>query len=357
MVGSWMRSTVGANIASAAKSLETGAGEDVCRRDACALRNVGPEALRPLTAGTLRRTLWYIGDSTLEEQFDALHRQLVARGIQVTRKCSLRNAESSFSAPDCGQSAQFAPEARSDSVIKLNAEAVGFRARLVLASGPNWGKRILDTISHANWWRARRVVSGDVAVVTQGMWNNCPACIAAGEGGDLGGAATDQGLREYRAQVRRFAHFYATNRHWLPLIVWRDTPPQSFNTPTGLFLSDDNHGACLPAPSVAVLRRGDWRNRVAEVELAESGLPVVKTWLATARALEAGMPRPTLWNAQGDCTHMCLDGAPELWNDLLFARLAQILPGTAFAPNVSSSATQQRRFRRSHGHKKAHRNI
>lgn len=40
---------------------------------------------------------------------------------------------------------------------------------------------------------------------------------------------------DYGKQLEVAAAYIAANRSWLPRLIWMDTPPQHFNTPTGRF--------------------------------------------------------------------------------------------------------------------------
>ena len=157
-------------------------------------------------------------------------------------------------------------------------------------------------------------VKPDVLIVNQGVWYNAPAeHISKRQAHEAG--LLRKGFHE--AIAVPLMQRNAT----LPSLIWRETAPQRFNTPGGLFdtfrkVDPLRNVSCERRP-VAELHRYNWRNTALEPELATLGgrvrtLPIFD--------LSAGYPKIDQPKA-GDCTHFALPGPPDTWSHLLLATL------------------------------------
>eukprot|EP00959_Pyramimonas_sp_CCMP1952_P366543 7676886-Pyramimonas_sp.AAC.1 len=183
---------------------------------------------------------------------------------------------------------------------------------LVLWGGTFWGGNVLSNISKWEWWEGSGVDrQADVVVLNEGVWWEMADC------GDKCGAACRH--EAYIASLRTFAHFHTRNKHRLPRILWRETSPQNFDTPSGRF--DPAKMRCVPR-SMQQLECGDTYNALAAPALAQMGLEVVPTWLPSAQALVAGEQRPH--RAVADCTHFCGGGVYQAWNEIMAAVLGHV---------------------------------
>ena len=164
----------------------------------------------------------------------------------------------------------------------------------------------------------------DVLVANQGVWYNWPS---AGPGGQH-----EQDMARVVEDVRAL---HTEKR--LPRLVWRETAPQWFATPGGIFpINDETWLKATPKAEycrqldVAAAREADFRNRAAEAALAPlvaAGLvEMQRIWEATAALVTPAAPRgPTLVDV-GDCTHYCLPGVPDaLWTPGLQVALVRLL--------------------------------
>ena len=157
-------------------------------------------------------------------------------------------------------------------------------------------------------------VKPDVLVVNQGVWYNAPAeHISKRQAHEAG--LLRKGFHE--AIAVPLMQRNAT----LPSLIWRETAPQRFNTPGGLFdifrkVDRLRNVSCERRP-VAELHRYNWRNTALEPELATLGgrvrtLPIFDL---SARYPKIDQPKA------GDCTHFALPGLPDTWSHLLLATL------------------------------------
>ena len=157
-------------------------------------------------------------------------------------------------------------------------------------------------------------VKPDVLIVNQGVWYNAPAEHSKGHVQEQAGLLRE-GFHEGIAVplMQRNAT--------LPSLIWRETAPQRFNTPGGLFdifrkVDRLRNVSCERRP-VAELHRYNWRNTALEPELATLGgrvrtLPIFDL---SARYPKIDQPKA------GDCTHFALPGLPDTWSHLLLATL------------------------------------
>jgi len=103
-----------------------------------------------------------------------------------------------------------------------------------------------------------------------------------------------------------------------PAVIWRDAQPQHFapagghySEPSGphYIYNHDRREACPRKELGEMQAHHVWNNlSLPAVECSE--VRVLRTWHASAGSWDAHLE----W---GDCTHWCLPGVPDLWNELL----------------------------------------
>ena len=157
-------------------------------------------------------------------------------------------------------------------------------------------------------------VKPDVLVVNQGVWYNAPAEHISKR------QAHEAGLLRKGFHEAIDVPMMQRNAT-LPSLIWRETAPQRFNTPGGLFdifrkVDRLRNVSCERHP-VAELHRYNWRNTALEPELATLGGRV-----RTLPIFDLSAPYPKIDQPKaGDCTHFALPGPPDTWSHLLLATL------------------------------------
>ena len=155
-------------------------------------------------------------------------------------------------------------------------------------------------------------VKPDVLIVNQGVWYNAPA-------GHRHIQVQEAKLREdfHQGIAVPLMQRNATR----PILIWRETAPQRFNTPGGLFaifqkVDRLRNVSCERRP-VAELHRYNWRNTALEPEFAILGdrIRILPIFDLSARYPKVDQPKAA------DCTHFALPGLPDTWSHLLLAAL------------------------------------
>lgn len=114
-----------------------------------------------------------------------------------------------------------------------------------------------------------------------------------------------------------------------PRLLWQETPPQHFTSPTGEYLRDggtkppyvcqeigaghvkvlDDNTVQVDSADYSFAAAGGWRNSIANPIMQQHHVPIIHHW-------NASLP---LWdfhrdNGKGlECTHYCLPSAPQVW--------------------------------------------
>ena len=149
-------------------------------------------------------------------------------------------------------------------------------------------------------------VKPDVLIVNQGVWYNNESREAA---------ALRKGFHE--AISVPLIQRNATQ----PVLIWRETAPQRFNTPGGLFHTfqkvDRRRNVSCELRPVAELHRHNWRNTALKPEFATLGrrIRTLPIFDLSARYPKVDQPKAK------DCTHFALPGLPDTWSHLLLATL------------------------------------
>ena len=203
------------------------------------------------------------------------------------------------------------PEGKSSTLIgftrlsgKFNAQDTDVLARCI------HGHDVMLEVPRGKSVRAKP----DVLIVNQGVWYNAPV-----------------GHRQMQVQeaglLRRGFHEgiavpLMQRNATSPILIWRETAPQRFNTPGGLYnvfrkVDRLRNVSCERRP-VVELHRYNWRNTALEPELATLGgrIRVLPIFDLSARYPKVDQPKAA------DCTHFALPGLPDTWSHLLLATLA-----------------------------------
>ena len=97
--------------------------------------------------------------------------------------------------------------------------------------------------------------------------------------------------------------------------MWKDVPPQHWNTPSGQYAWQGVGGKCVQLGDAKLAYE---RNRLADEVLQGSGVSFVRTWNHDA----------PLWRAHNgkDCTHYCNPGPVTLtWASETLRVVSQLL--------------------------------
>ena len=97
-------------------------------------------------------------------------------------------------------------------------------------------------------------------------------------------------------------------------LIWRESSPQHFANPGGVFSRDKLGIACAPIKDSATYL-GNAINKAYEQVIREHALPVIRIWDDT---------RPFHFaHAVGECTHYCQPGISDYWSERLRILLQQ----------------------------------
>ena len=149
-------------------------------------------------------------------------------------------------------------------------------------------------------------VKPDVLIVNQGVWYNNEPTEAA---------ALRKGFHEAISVP------LMQRNTTQPVLIWRETAPQRFNTPGGLFHTfqkvDRWRNVSCELRPVAELHRHNWRNTALKPEFATLGrrIRTLPIFDLSARYPKVDQPKAK------DCTHFALPGLPDTWSHLLLATL------------------------------------
>jgi hypothetical protein len=110
-------------------------------------------------------------------------------------------------------------------------------------------------------------------------------------------------------------------------LVWRETSPQHFHTPGGLFdeaLKNKNQW-CAPhmAEHAALADKYNIENRPVLLRFQSARFHVLPVWAVAAEK----------WNFHAaDCTHWCMPGMPDLWLRMLYSMMKAHSEGAVEQP-------------------------
>ena len=156
-------------------------------------------------------------------------------------------------------------------------------------------------------------VKPDVVIVNQGVWYNAQARNRQKQEAELLRSGFHEGITVPLTQ-RNVTH---------PIVIWRETAPQRYNSPGGLFdvyMFRRRRKVWCERRPVKELHRYNWRNTALEPELATLGrkIRVLSIFDLSARYPKVDQPKAA------DCTHFALPGLPDTWSHLLLATLSEV---------------------------------
>lgn len=156
------------------------------------------------------------------------------------------------------------------------------------------------------------------------------------------------GTRAPLAGLRTKIHRFVAARHASRLLtrppavparrrclLWRETGPQHFASPTGTFRHQRDHkdkgwyysGGCVPHRDPSLASPWEPVHRTLE---ARFSIPVVRVWNASRMHWDkhvANRTKHTLGlNGFFDCTHWCTPGVADVWVSLLLEAVARHCP-------------------------------
>ncbi|KAK9908972.1 hypothetical protein WJX75_005467 [Coccomyxa subellipsoidea] len=249
------------------------------------------------------RTLWLIGDSQTERWYDSIECFLSDFLTEEPRAAPLQDTSSNlwlmnlderlpyqgsfWSPPKPAICAHYQDNTRVCNIRINKADELAYPALRVL---------------HSKVQNLHR----DIAVVNAGLHYGIGA------------------NQKYTEDLQFFLDFVAQHKDDLPLLIWKDTPPQHFTFEKGYFwwadgsmkgtTAGEKHERCRPLSEEELssdeIKAGGWYNSVATPLISAAGIPIFDAYHETVPLWQFHM-----WDK--DCTHFCHPGPYELWTFLL----------------------------------------
>ncbi|GAB4823852.1 hypothetical protein N2152v2_010898 [Parachlorella kessleri] len=138
------------------------------------------------------------------------------------------------------------------------------------------------------------------------------------------------------AQLAHMADYVKANASWMPRMIWMDTPPQHFRSPSGMYGKEAVGKGCPPLDNNTIVQEGGPYNKLARPYVGRLGQYHLETWNATVPFHYTHL--------NPDCTHFCSPGPYQLWIFLLNGLLRDEGLGNAVAGGVGvERPTKQQR--------------
>lgn len=238
-------------------------------------------------------TLWFLGDSLMDQQMDSLMCLMHAGGFAIEGTVS---AAVRLGPVKC----------------KIMTDTKGSKRSFRMCRSKRFATRSMLSMLLRFNHNAHHTAHQETVVVNFGLHSD----------------TTDYG--EVRDALRQWSAYQPTRKLRL---VWRDTSPQHFNERGGLF-NRTTRNVTLPCLPIDDLRAAFAPYEEVTRMLADfpdvHRLPI---WDLTAPRFDAHNPH--------ECTHFCLPGVPDEWNRLLYALLKAQSPSPNAAPEPSRLKTAE----------------
>ena len=358
------------------KAADTGLGE----KGSCRLIPLMPELLLKRLKN---RRIWFFGDYTLKQQYEALACNLALHKVRsgTSHAGKRTGGRSMFTTFGQGEATSifytYVGHYRKDpSVEAVNVEVEGLGDNIKREFGVN--ADVAQELKNAP--SPHRIGVIDLADAIEERMEDFLATdvIVASFGADF------EETREYQSSLLKFLRLYEENNERLPIVLWRELTAQHHLGFRGgdilQPLQKSNDGILIPeadaqpdAPlstkyksAIPVVRlemtpgekaarikcgpipfaemeMANWRNKLANRLMEAAGIPIMRVWEATTKRHDWYKPSCPggLCDRWGPCMYYCSPGVPTFLNEVLFTFLQGGPMRDAMAVRVSETIPEE----------------